>query len=199
MFKKGFLIVFEGIDASGKTLHLKTISDELRKQGYNVLSTKEPTNNIIGNFIHRYSRQQRLHLLPETEALLFTADRFEHIKKTIEPALRQGRIVISDRSFYSTMAYQGAFGADIDWIRKINWFAPKPDLCILFDILPDYSLHRINRRRTIFEDVENLRRVRDVYLKLVEAGELVTVNADRPRRVVQEELLAMVKALIGVS
>lgn len=150
MTKQGIFIVFEGIDASGKTLHLKTISQELRKQGYNILLTKEPSRDLVGDFLHRYARQQKSRLLPETEVLLFVADRFEHVKKIIEPALKRGRIVMSDRYFYSTLAYQGASGANLDWIREMNWFAPKPDLCILFDILPDYSLHRTKRKRTLF-------------------------------------------------
>ena len=88
---------------------------------------------------------------------------------------------------------------DLDWIREINRFSPRPDLAVLLDILPEYSLQRLRRKTTIFEDVANLRRVRNIYMQLVGAGELVSVDADRPRRIVQEELLSMVKALIEAS
>jgi len=196
MTKRGVFIVFEGIDASGKTLHLKTISQELRKQGYNILLTKEPSKDLVGDFIHRYAQQQRSRLLPETEVLLFVADRFEHVKKIIEPALKRGRIVMSDRYFYSTLAYQGASGADLDWIREMNWYAPKPDLCILFDILPDYSLHRTKRKRTLFEDANYLRKVRNIYLSLVEQEGLIKINADRPKREIHEEVSSIVRGFL---
>jgi len=188
MRKSGFFIVFEGIDGSGKTLHLNNIFQELRTKGHNVLKTREPSSSLVGEFIHRYARQQKSRLSPETETYLFTADRFEHVNNIIKPALKRGRIVMSDRYFYSTIAYQGALGANLDWIKEINWFAPKPDLCILFDILPDISLHRSKRKRTLFEDADYLRKVRDIYLSLIEQEGLIKINADRSRKVIREEV-----------
>jgi dTMP kinase len=94
------------------------------------------------------------------------------------------------------MAYQGAVGVDLDWIKEMNRFALKPDLAVLLDILPEYSLHRLKRRRSIYEDSDYLRKVRDIYIKLVNEGELVKVDADRPKRVVQGELLSMIQELV---
>lgn len=199
MAGRGFFIVVEGIDGSGKDTHIKYISEKLQGMGYNVLKTAEPSRNQVGKFLRTYQRRNEKRIPAETEALLFAADRYDHVKNVIEPAIRRGNIVFSNRYFYSTLAYQGSMGVDLDWIREINRFAPKPDLAVLLDILPEYSLQRLKRKTTIFEDVTNLRRVRNIYMQLVEAGELVTVDADRPRRVVQEELLAMVKALIEAS
>ena len=196
MTKRGVFVVFEGIDASGKSIHIKYISNELRRMGYNVLQTKEPSKGSVGNFIKRYARVNEKRLPPETEVLLFAADRFEHVKNIIEPNLKRDRIVISDRYLYSSLAYQGAAKVNLDWIREINQFAPMPDLCILLDILPDYSLRRTRRQHTIFEDVEYLRKVRNVYLRLADQGELVRVDADRPKRAVQAELLALVQELL---
>lgn len=188
----GLLIVFEGIDGSGKTLHLNNIFQEFRTQGQSILKTKEPSRSLVGEFLYKYTRQYQSRLSPETEAYLFTADRFEHVQKVIKPALKRGRIVMSDRYFYSTLAYQGAAGVDLDWIREINWFAPKPDLCILFDLLPDISLYRTKRRRTIYEDEDYLRKVRKIYLSLVEQEGFIKINADRPQKVIQDEVSVII-------
>jgi len=196
MAKRGVFIVFEGIDGSGKSTHIKALAEELRSRGYSVLQTSEPSKDRIGNFIRRYAERNDSRLTPETEALLFAADRFEHVKTVIEPALRKGRIVISDRYLYSSLAYQGAGGLEVDWIREMNRFAPKPDLGILLDILPEFSLQRVNRRKTVFEDSDYLRKVRNIYLKLVEKGELVRIDADKPRKAVLMEVLSLVQELL---
>ena len=114
----------------------------------------------------------------------------------VEPALKRGRIVISDRYLYSSLAYQGAGGLDLDWIREMNRFAPKPDLGILLDLLPEFSLQRVERRKTVFEVSDYLRKVRNIYLRLVEEGDLVKVDADKPRKAVQEEIFSLVNKLL---
>ena len=196
MARRGVFIVFEGIDGSGKSTHIKALAKELKGRGYNVLQTSEPSKDRIGNFIRRYAERNDHRLTPETEALLFAADRFEHVMTVIEPALKKGRIVISDRYLYSSLAYQGAGGLDLDWIREMNRFAPKPDLGILLDILPEFSLQRVKRRKTVFEVSDYLRKVRNIYLRLVEEGELVRMDADKPRKAVQEEVFSLVNELL---
>lgn len=196
MADRGVFIVFEGIDGSGKSTHIKHLAELLRERGHNVLQTSEPSRYRVGDFIRRYSRRQEKRLPPETEALLFAADRFEHVKAVIEPALRRGRIVISDRYVHSSMAYQGAAGADLNWIREMNRFAPRPDLAILLDIQPEFSLQRVKRRRTVFEVSDYLRKVRDIYLQFVEEGELVKLDADRSRSAIQEDVDAQVLGLL---
>ena len=196
MKKRGFFIVFEGIDGSGKSIHIKYLSQELKKKGYRIVITKEPSKGQVGNFLHSYVRQQQKRLLPKTEVLLFTADRFEHVKKIIEPALKVGKIVISDRYYHSSLAYQGASGVTLEWIQELNQFAPKPDLCILLDILPDYSLYRTNRKRTVFEDVDFLRKVREIYRQYALKGKLIQIDADKPRKAVQAEIFSLVQELL---
>lgn len=196
MEDRGVFIVFEGIDGSGKSTHIKFISKKLHEQGHDVLQTSEPSRGRVGNFIRRYAKSNNTRLPPETEALLFAADRFEHVKLTIKPALVRGVIVISDRFVHSSLAYQGAAGVSLEWIREMNRFIPKPDLGILLDIQPEYSLHRVNRRRTIFEDPDYLRKVRELYLQFVRHGELVKVDADRPKKAVQEDVSTLVQAVI---
>ncbi|MCW3989526.1 MAG: dTMP kinase [Candidatus Bathyarchaeota archaeon] len=191
MAGKGLFIVLEGIDGSGKDTHLKLLARELRELGYAVVETAEPSRGRVGTFLKGYAKRKE-RLPAESEAFLYASDRFEHLKNVVKPALRRDQIVISARYYYSSMAYQGAVGVDLDWIREMNRFALKPDLAILLDILPEYSLHRLKRRRSIYEDSDYLRKVRDIYIKLVNQGELVKVDADRPKRVVQGELLSMV-------
>jgi len=196
MAGKGLFIVLEGIDGSGKDTHLKFLAKELREQGYTVVETAEPSRDRVGTFLKRYAKRNEERLPAESEALLYASDRFDHVKNVITPALLRDQMVISVRYYYSSMAYQGAVGVDLDWIREMNRFALKPDLAVLLDILPEYSLHRLKRRRSIYEDSDYLRKVREIYIKLVDEGELVKVDADRPKRVVQGELLSMVRDLI---
>ena len=196
MAGKGLFIVLEGIDGSGKDTHIKFLAKKLRELGYAVVETAEPSRDRVGTFLKRYAKRKEERLPAESEALLYASDRFDHVKNVIKPALRRDQIVISARYYYSSMAYQGAVGVDLDWIKEMNRFALKPDLAVLLDILPEYSLHRLKRRRSIYEDSDYLRKVRDIYIKLVNEGELVNVDADRPKRVVQGELLSMIQELV---
>ena len=192
MAGKGAFIVFEGIDGSGKSTHIKILAGKLREKGYTVVVTAEPSRDDIGKLIRRYSKRNEGRLPAESEALLFSADRKMHLMNLVLPAVKRGQIVISDRYLHSTLAYQGALGLDLDWIMELNRFTVKPDLTILLDILPEYSLQRVKRKKTVFEEPDYLRKVRDIYLKYVEKGEMVTVDADRSRKVIQGEIQELV-------
>ena len=198
MARRGAFIVFEGIDGSGKSTHIRLLCNELKLQGYNVLRTSEPSRGRIGRFIREYVEHRRSRLPPEIEALLFAADRFEHVKRIIEPALEQGRIVISDRYLHSSLAYQGAEGVSLEWIRELNRFTLRPDLCILLDVRPETGLGRMRRRRrTVFEVYTFQQRVRNLYLQFAEQDELERVDANRPVAEVQRDVSALVKGLLS--
>jgi dTMP kinase len=193
MADPGVFIVFEGIDGSGKSTHIKLLAKELRGRGLQVLETSEPSRDSIGTFIREYAERNGDRFTLETETLLFAADRYEHVKQVITPALQRGMVVISDRYFYSSIAYQGATGIDLDWIREMNRFAPRPDLGVLLDIHPENSLQRVNdRAKTVFEVSDYLRKVREIYMGMVEKGELVRVDADRPRDEVRADIQGLV-------
>jgi len=197
MAGEGVFIVFEGIDGSGKSTHIKKLANELRNIGYYVIETAEPSKDEIGSFIRRYAKRNDGRLPVEVEALLFAADRRMHLKNVIEPALRNGHIVISDRYLHSTLAYQGALGLELDWIRELNRFAMKADLTILLDILPEFSLQRMKRKKTVFEETDYLSKVRGIYLEFVKQGEMVKIDADRSKKVIYEEILALVKTFLS--
>ena len=197
MADPGVFIVFEGIDGSGKSTHIKRLAEELRERGLHVLETSEPSRDKIGTFIRSYGEETGDRFTLETETLLFAADRYEHVKRVITPALERGSIVISDRYVYSSIAYQGATGIDLDWIREMNRFAPRPDLTILLDITAEHSLERVNdRAKTVFERSEYLRKVRNIYLGMVETGELSKVDADRSKEEVETDIKALVNGLL---
>lgn len=200
MDKRGAFIVFEGIDGSGKSTHIRLVCRELRRQGYNVLQTSEPSRGRIGRFIREHVENRKRRLSFEVEALLFAADRFEHIRQIIKPALEKGRIVVSDRYLHSSLAYQGAEGVNLEWISEMNIFALKPDLCILLDVSPETGLDRLKRRRrTVFEVYTFQQKVRDIYLQLAEQGELAMIDANRSVEEVQREVSNLVQGILKKS
>jgi len=197
MAAKGIFIVFEGIDGSGKSTHIRKLAKELRSIGHVVIETAEPSKDEIGSFIRRYARRNDGRLPVEVEALLFAADRRMHLKNVVLPALEKGHIVISDRYLHSTLAYQGALGLEGNWIRELNRFAIKPDLTLLLDILPEISLLRMKRKKTVFEVTDYLSKVRNIYLQFVDQEEMIKIDADRSKKLIYEEILAHVEKFLG--
>jgi dTMP kinase len=126
------------------------------------------------------------------EALLFAVDRVDHIETRIEPALESGKIVVSDRYVYSSLAYQGAAGLDIGWIEQINCMALLPDLAIYIDVPPEVVVKRMRRKKSVMETLENQRKVREVYMKLVRDGRLVLVDGNKPTSEVAQDILNIV-------
>jgi len=183
---KGAFIVLDGLDGCGKTLQSKALRDELKARGFDVAYTAEPSNNTVGKFIQSILLTEKIPA--EVEALLFAADRHEHLKKEILPNLEAGKVVICDRYLYSSLAYQGAQGVDVNWIRTINSFVVKPDIAFYLDVPPDVGLNRIKRKRTVLERIDLQVKVREKYLELVREGELVLVDSNRSVEAVKTEL-----------
>lgn len=192
MNRRGFFICIEGLDGCGKTTQARLLVKALRKRGYDAVYTAEPSRGKIGKFIKRYCLHGERRVSTIVEALLFAADRYEHVENEIIPALEQGKIVVSDRYVYSSLAYQGAAGLSLDWIRKINQHAVTPDLAIYLDVEPETVIHRLKPKRSVMENLETQRKVREVYTKLVEEGELVKVNGNLTKEEVAKEILRLV-------
>lgn len=192
MTKRGVFICIEGIDASGKSTQARWLVRSLCRRGFDAIYTTEPSNGEVGSFIRRYVLQRKRRVPAVVEALLFAVDRVDHVESKIEQALESGKIVVSDRYVYSSLAYQGAAGLDIDWIKQINRLALLPDLAIYIDVPPEVVVKRMRRRRSVMETLENLRKVREVYMKLVREGRLVLVDGNRPASEVAQNILAVV-------
>ena len=149
--KSPAFIVFEGINGAGKSTLLKSISDYLQSQKYSVVETREPGGTELG-VILRSVLQETPHLTPDplSELFLFSADRAEHLKKKIVPALSSGSWVLSDRYYYSTIAFQGdGRGVDRALIENLSTLATssvEPDLVVLVDIPPHEALNRLGLR-----------------------------------------------------
>ncbi len=194
------LIAVEGIDGSGKTTVVKFLEEELKKRGYDVVVFKEPTNSEWGRKIKRAFKDRRLK--PEEELELFLKDRVWNVKNNVVPALKAGKVVIMDRYYYSTIAYQGALGIDPDYIRQLNEkIAPKPDLVIILDVKPETALKRIigrGNRPNRFEDLEYLRRVREIFLSLKNKN-IVVIDAERDLENVKSDVLKVVSKYLATK
>lgn len=190
---RGRLICIEGLDRSGKTTQSRLLVEALRNRGLEAVYTTEPSAGDIGRFIKRYVLRRRKRLPVSIEALLFAADRIDHLEREIKPMLEKGKIVVSDRYVYSSLAYQGAAGLDVEWIREVNRMALKPDLAIYLDVPIEIIIKRcVRRRKSVMESPEIQVKVHEIYMKLVEEGELVPVNGARPIEVVSRDIQRIV-------
>ena len=192
MRNKGVFICIEGLDASGKTTHSRRLVRNLRRRGFDAVYTTEPSPGEIGRFIRKYILQRRRRVPSVVEALLFAVDRVDHVEKRVKPALEEGKIVVSDKYIYSSLAYQGAAGLDLRWIEEINRLALPPDLAIYIDVPPEVVVKRIRRKKSVMETLETQRRVREVYMKFVKEGRLVPVDGNRVKDEVAKDILTVV-------
>ncbi|GAB4338522.1 MAG: hypothetical protein Kow0089_10480 [Desulfobulbaceae bacterium] len=196
--KQGILIAFEGIDGTGKSTQVKLLADYLRGRGYEVVETREPTDGPWGKKI-RALFTNRQSVTPEEELDLFIHDREQHVREVVNPALAKGKVVLTDRYYFSTAAYQGAAGMDPDEVFRRNAFAPVPDLVLLLTMAPEESLVRVQELRgetlNDFEQEEQLRRVADLFdsfsdpcIRRIPAGGTLEEVRDRIRRIVDRML-----------
>jgi dTMP kinase len=194
---KGLFLVIEGLDGSGKTTQTHLLAQKLSKN-YPVNLTAEPSRGKIGTFIRQCCLYEDKRLPIEAEALLFAADRIEHLQKEIKPAIDEGKIVICDRYTYSSLAYQGGAGLNLDWIKTINSRALQPDFAIFIDVPPEKVLERLQRKKSVMETLETQQKVREIYLKYVEKGELIPIDGNKPKDAVAEALYTKVLELLKI-
>lgn len=165
---KGLFIVIDGIDGTGKSTQVRRLGEWLESTGREVVVSREPTDGPWGMKLRESAASGRLS--PEDELRYFLNDRREHVAEKIAPALAAGKVVILDRYYFSTMAYQGARGFDPEEIRRMNEeFAPVPDLLLILDLDVDRAHSRIGSRgdsTNEFEKRENLERCRKIFLSL---------------------------------
>lgn len=203
----GTFITFEGIDGSGKSTQLRLLNNFLRANGFNPLITREPGGTPVGLRLRAALLDATEEVDPLTELLVFAADRAQHVRRVIRPALESGQVVISDRYADATVAYQGAGrGFSPQLIAEIVQLATeglKPDLTVLFDVGIEESTSRTKRRSTgkssaaktgpdrlDIEDAEFHSRVRDAYLEIARAEpeRIKIVDASGPVEHTQERV-----------
>lgn len=164
--KKGILIVFEGIDGSGKSTQIQILRNILDDKGLDVVVFREPSHGPWGQKIKEKAAFPDS-LSPEEELELFVNDRKDNVQKNLRPALAKNKIVLLDRYYFSTMAYQGAKGLDVEKIRLLNEkFAIRPDLVFILDVDAGRALHRIQDRKNkdlLFERLDYLVEVRKIF------------------------------------
>ncbi len=204
-------ITLEGPEGSGKTTQAHLLVDHLRRKGYEVVLTREPGGTAIGDQIRAILHDpDNAEMVPWAEVFLYAASRAQLVAQVIRPALAAGRIVVSDRFYDSTLAYQGyGRGLSLETLWQITRIATgglKPDLTLYLDILPDQGLqrrlaggeewNRLDREALAFH-----RRVRAGYLELaaLEPERWVVVDGAQPVEAVQREIQAVVEARLNTG
>ena len=163
----GVLVNLEGIDGCGKSTQSKLLLEKLEGEGEKVIILKEPTKRPHGqklwDMLHGKRKATNEEILE-----LFVLDRKQHVKEKIQPTLDSGAVVLMDRYYYSSMAYQVAGGIDVEEIREKHEFAPKPDVVLIFDLPVSVALERVKGHSDAdeFEKEEHLEKVREAYLDL---------------------------------
>lgn len=206
--KRGKFIVLEGLDGSGKSTQLKIISKKLKAMGKRVYVTAEPTESQTGKYLRKILSEcieKDMYL----QSALFLADRLEHITDSvngIENYLDKGYIVISDRYYFSSFAYQGT-ASDMGWVMDINLKCPqilKPDLCVFFDVNPDTCKSRIDKSRAkpeLYEkDINKIREIRNnfftVFDKLKDSHNIAIIDSNAPINDVSRKALKFIEKIL---
>jgi dTMP kinase len=194
--KKGAFICIEGLDGCGKTTQAKMLAKKLG-ESHNAVYTAEPSRGKIGAFIRDRCLYGEKRLSTVVEALLFAADRIEHVETVVLPAMQEGKLVISDRYVYSSLAYQGAAGLSLEWIEKVNEHALQPDFAVFIDVDPETVMSRLKPKKSVMENMETQQRVRQIYMKFIEKGKLTRINGDNSKNEVAKELYAVVMKFLN--
>ena len=187
------LINLEGIDGCGKSTQSKFLMDKFESDNEKIILLKEPTNGKYGQKLWEML-SGKIEATTEEILELFVLDRREHVNQKIQPALDEGKIVLMDRYYYSTMAYQAAAGIDVNRIKKDNEFAPKPDIVLIFDLPADLAMKRVRSHSVadVFEKEEYLERVRKAYLNLEGDSLVRIIDATRTPEKIFDEVWKLV-------
>lgn len=208
------LITFEGIDGGGKSTHIKATASHLRKKGLDVLVSREPGGTEIGEQIRNVILDKKnQEITPETELLLFNASRAQLVQQVLRPHLEAGGVVLLDRFYDSTLAYQGyGHGLDLGTLEKIITFATGglvPDLTIYLDLSPQVALDRRYRGSLFGEEFDRLdgaearfrERVVQGYEAIIAANpqRFTRVNAERSIGDVEAEVIQIIEKTLYVK
>jgi dTMP kinase len=198
---RGILVALEGIDGTGKSTQAQRLTAIFRERGCAVTSLHEPTASPWGRHLREAMTAGHPRLAPSQELDLFLQDRRYDVAAHIQPALAAGQLVLMDRYYFSTIAYQGARGIDPEHIQRLNEaFAPVPDLVFLLLISPTEALKRIRQGRgqtdDAFEQEEFLKRVDGIF-RTIKGSHIHPIDADQPIDVVTSALQEKIQAYLG--
>lgn len=191
---QGIFIVFEGLDGSGQSTQVKFLGDFLIKKGYQVVLTKEPTLESRAGKKIREILEEKQKISPKKLQELFAKDREKHLKKLIIPALKKGKIVISDRYFFSSFAYGKAGGVSLEYLFKLNENFILPDITFFLKVSPKICIQRIIKRGekiTLFEKEKKFAKVWEVYQLLpqkIKNANIKILNGEKPIKEVLKEV-----------
>ena len=195
---KGKFVVFEGLDGSGLSTQAMMLKEYLLKKGRKTILTKEQTDNFLGGMI-KSSLKGHIKTSPLTLQLMFIADRSHHLDSEVEPALKEGKIVISDRYLFSTLAF-GSLDVDPEFLKFANSKFRKPDLTFIIDCKPETCVGRISRERfhiEMFEEKRKLEKVRENYMSLKDYfPNVYIIDGNRNKQEVFEDIKKIVDKLI---
>ena len=188
--QRGLLVVFEGIDGGGKSTQAQMLIERLQLRGLETVYFREPSLGKWGRKIKDLALQADA-ITPQEELELFQKDRQENVEENLKPALAQNKIIILDRYYFSTIAYQGAKGIDTQKIREMNKkFVIKPDLVFILDVEVDCGMRRIKDRKQkdlLFEREEYLIKVRAIFNQL-KGDNIFHIDACRSRDDIADEI-----------
>lgn len=204
----GLFVTFEGGDGSGKSTQLELLAAWLDEQGVSYIVTREPGGTDVGEQLRDIILHRRGFLAPRAEALLYAADRAHHVHTVVRPALAEGKVVIQDRYFDSSVAYQGA-GRVLaeDEVRELSLWATErlvPDLTVVLDVPADVLRARRMSTRTVYDRLEAEaddfhERVRDAYHRLAtaEPRRFLEIDGQRPPAEIHQVIRTRVSELLG--
>ncbi|GAM16408.1 dTMP kinase [Mesobacillus selenatarsenatis] len=208
--EKGIFITIEGPDGSGKTTILQMLAQNLEREGYAVVATREPGGIEIAEQIRQVILDpENTAMDPRTEALLYAAARRQHLSEKVKPALKAGKVVLCDRFVDSSLAYQGhARGLGIDEVYSINEFAIEnmmPAMTLYFDVAPEIGLERIGKNkgrevnRLDMEKLEFHQKVREGYMIIAERfpDRIAKIDASKELEAVYKQAEAKIKELLN--
>ncbi|MDV2583272.1 dTMP kinase [Alkalibacillus haloalkaliphilus] len=206
----GLFITFEGVEGAGKSTVIQYISTQLRAEGYEVVTTREPGGIEIAEKIREVIlNKEHTAMDSRTEALLYAAARRQHLVERVMPALQRGQVVLCDRFVDSSLAYQGyARGLGMEEVYQVNEFAIEdcmPDLTILFELDPKVGLERISdneqreKNRLDLEKLDFHKKVEEAYRQLKErfSDRIKSIDAHEPLKNVQAECETVIRSFLS--
>lgn len=201
---RGILVAIEGIDGAGTTTQMHRLAQALTASGVSVHTTREPSDGPVGKLLRQILAGAHAPMDQTTLSLLFAADRADHLQREVEPALLEKQVVISDRWYHSSLAYQGT-GEQRLWIAELNRRARRPDLTVFVEVSPEVAAERrvqAERSEEIFDALATQRRVaagyRAVMEMLQDVERIETVDGNRSISEVSADIVRLVRELCRV-